>query len=186
MFKGSLVCAASRYNSAVGKEEQGCFVSFQALERGPRLWTSGFTPRTAEPYWVSESLSDHHCRFCTSHLPQGEGHEPSTSQVPGEVASCKKLPQALQDSAPMTCCSSCSTFWSCLSSVSETPPPGSGLLGSICPSPWEWIMRGLSFQRCVQSCHGGSLKSARASIFTPEIGTCSESGLLCASWRARC
>lgn len=129
------MCAASRYNSAVGKEEQGCFVSFQALERGPRLWTSGFTPRTAEPYCVSESLSDHHCRFCTSHLPQGEGHEPSTSQVPGEVASCKKLPQALQDSAPMTCCSSCSTSGLVYLLFLKLPPQAVVCWGPFVPAP---------------------------------------------------
>ena len=53
---------------------------------------------------------------------------------------------------------------------------GSGVLGSGCISPWELIAV-LPSQLCVQSCHIGSLKSARVSIYFTEMGTCQESGL---------
>lgn len=53
---------------------------------------------------------------------------------------------------------------------------GSGVLGSVCTSPWE-LLSYLSSSAFSQSCHIGSLKSARVSIYFTESGTCQESGL---------
>lgn len=53
---------------------------------------------------------------------------------------------------------------------------GSSVLGSVCTSPRELIAF-LHSQLCIQSCHIGSLKSARVSIYFTETGTCQESEL---------
>lgn len=54
---------------------------------------------------------------------------------------------------------------------------GSGVLMSVCISPWELIAL-LPSQLCVQSCHIGGLKSARLSIYFTETGTCQDQGFV--------
>lgn len=146
--RGSPVCAASGHNSAARArgarlQEHGCFSPFQAIGRGILALDFRFHPMCS---WalLTESLSDLHCRFCPSHLPQAGGHELCDfSGYPERRPLAKSCPRASRSWPLWPGVHRALATGSCLPifSVSETPAQAvSGVLRSVCTSPQKLIV----------------------------------------------
>ena len=139
--RGSPVCAASGHNSAARARGARLLLAFPGHWEGVLALDFRFHPKCS---WalLTESLSDLHCRFCPSHLPQAGGHELCDfSGYPERRLLAKSCPRASRSWPLWHGVHRTLATGSCLpiSSVSETPAQAVVCWGLFVPAPKSWL-----------------------------------------------